>query len=242
MCEVNLIVCVKSCHRDRKAGFHDAIRETWGHDFKNRGIQVVFFLGHSAADYFQAHPKNDLANLQRDEVVVDAADDYMSLPHKTRGICQWAAPKIFRHLFLCDNDTFVNSAALLALPFEIFDYAGHFKGGQEEIGRTFAYRDHMGDYPNCYPWASGGMGYFISKNAATLIADTYPKVWAEDMFVGQVIGKEIEKNNMMGAALKINKVATWHFQKSPKNPEFTPALLRRIYADGTPEKLYQESK
>lgn len=237
----NLIVCVKSCWRDRDLGFHDAIRETWGHDFKNLGVQVMFFMGHSGGQYFMAHPVGRPDALQRDEFVVDSADDYMSLPHKTRGIAAWANAKVFGHLFLCDCDTFVNATALLRLHYEMFDYAGHFKGGQQEIGSTFEYKDHMGEYPMCHPWASGGMGYFLSKRAVEIVADIYPKYWAEDMFVGQVIGKEIEKGNMLGGALKINNVATWHYRKSKMYPDFTPDLLRRIYRDGSPDKVYREA-
>lgn len=238
----SLLVAVKSCKRDREAGFHHAIRETWGRDLKALGVPVIFFEGHSASQYFMAHPEGKaVGTLLRDEATVDSADDYAALPHKTRGICGWASAKMFSHIFLCDNDTFVNAKALVSLPFELFDYGGHFKGGQEEIGTPFFYKDHTGEYPNCQPWASGGMGYFLSKAATALVADTYPRVWAEDMFVGQVIGKEIQQGRMQAIALNMNRNATWHFRKSEKHPSFTPELLRRIYADGSPEKLYADN-
>jgi hypothetical protein len=236
-----LIVAVKSCQRDKDAGFHDAIRETWGRDLKQKGVQVMFFIGLPPGTASMGHPQGYSQVLQRDEFVVNAADDYNSLPFKTRGICQWATSKVFTHLFLCDNDTIINPKALLALPYEPFDYSGHFRGGQAEVGVTFHYHDHMGDYPECHPWASGGIGYFISKHAAELIAETYPKIWAEDMFVGQVLGKEIMKGNMLGQALHMNGLATWHFRKSKMYPEFTPDLLRRAHREGSPENIYEES-
>ena len=239
---MTLIVCVKSCERDYKLGFHEAIRETWGKDLKQLGVQVMFFMGHSGGNYFAQHPEGVSNNLLRDEVVVDAADDYNSLPHKTRAICKWAQPKVFRHLFLCDNDTFINAKALCALPYEIFDYSGYFKGGESEIGKTFSYKDHMGEYPNCHTWASGGLGYFISKNAVDLIVETYPKYWAEDLYVGQVLGPEIQKGRMLGMALQMNRIATWHYLKTGKNPAFTPDLLRQIYKDGSPDKIYEEAR
>lgn len=237
---MTLLVAIKSCWRDRDAGFHDAIRETWGRDLKQRGVQVMFFLGHSGSDYFMAHPKGEATNLQRDEAVVDAADDYNSLPHKTRGICKWAQPKMFNHLFLCDNDTFINADALLALPFEIFDYAGYFRDGTQEVGQTFYYKDHMGEYPDCHAWASGGLGYFISRRAVELIVNTYPKIWAEDMFIGQVLGPEIKKGRMLGGSLNMSRIATWHYDKRPGHPTFTSSILRRIYKDGNPDAFYQE--
>lgn len=241
-----LIVCVKSCFRDRKAGFHDAIRETWGKDLKTLGVEVKFFLGHNGHPVNRHVQATDIAteapNLQRDETMVDAKDDYNSLPHKTRGIAKWAANRMFDHLFLCDSDTIINPYALVQLPFEIADYAGHFRGGQVELGQTFFYEDHKGQYPECYTWASGGIGYFISKQAATVIADTFPKVWAEDMYVGQCLGPLIRNGSFLGLALGINNVATWHFQKSVKFPEFTPDLLRRAHREGGPVKIYKEAR
>jgi len=235
---MSLLVAVKSCWRDRTLGFHDAIRETWGRDLKQAGVHVMFFLGHRDSGYFLRHPEGEAVALLRDEFVVDCADDYNALPHKTRGIAKWSLPKICDHVFLCDNDTIVNAKALLTLPYQLFDYAGHFKGGQDELGRTFAYKDHTGEYPNCYPWASGGFGYFISKPAAELLVETFPKLWAEDMYVGNVLGPEIQRGNMLGGALRMINIATWHFKKSPKHPQFTPDLLRRIHKDGSPDKVY----
>jgi hypothetical protein len=232
---MTLLVAVKSCCRDRDAGFHDAIRETWGRDLKQLGVQVMFFIGHASSGYFMAHPNGEAKTLQRDEVVVDAADDYNSLPHKTRGIAKWAMPKMVDHIFICDNDTTINVKNLLTLPFKFFDYSGHFAGGESELGRTFSYKDHMGEYPECHPWASGGLGYFISKSAAALISDSYPRVWAEDMYVGQVLGPEIRKGNLMAGALNINRVATWHYPKTEGYPKFTPKILRDMYVNGEPQ-------
>ncbi len=235
-----LLVAVKSCHRDREAGFHDVIRETWGRDLKNLGVEVRFFMGHNGGP-IKGHNAGPAFTMQKDESIVDAADTYEALPHKTRGIAKWSLDRMFDHIFLCDNDTIVNAKELMKLPFEIFDYAGHFKGGQAELGQTFYYKDHAGEYPNCYAWASGGMGYFISKQAATIVADVFPKFWAEDMYVGQCLGPLIQNGTYFGGALEMNRVATWHYRKSPKDPKFTADILRMIYQDGGPEKLYKES-
>lgn len=232
---MTLIVAVKSCQRDRDAGFHDAIRETWGRELKQMGVQVMFFLGHTGGGYFQAHPKGVMNSMLRDEVIVDTPDDYNSLPYKTRSICFWAQSKIFSHLFLCDNDTVISAKGFKSLLYEPFDYAGHFRGGQDEIGTKFYYRDHIMEYPECRPWASGGFGYFISKAATEVLVDSYPKIWAEDMWVGQVLGKEIEKGRMLGAALSLNKIATWHYPKNEKYPKFTPDILRGLYENGEPQ-------
>lgn len=237
---LRLIVAVKSCHRDREAGFHDAIRETWGRDLQNVGVHVKFFMGHEG-NPIKGHAQGPAFTMQKDETIVDSLDDYNSLSHKTRGIAAWSLDRMFPHLFLCDTDTIVNAKALMSLPFEAFDYSGHFRGGQVELGQTFYYKDHMGEYPNCHSWASGGIGYFISKRAASVVADTFPRLWAEDMYVGQCLGPLIQRGEMSGAALNLSGTATWHFRKSKLYPEFTPDLLRRIHRDGSPENVYEES-
>ena len=229
-----LLVAVKSCHRDRKAALHDAIRSTWGKDFGTSAV-LRFFMGKNPDE-------RDGTPLSKDEIVLDAPDDYLGLPHKTRSICQWALAKAIDSIFFCDNDTFVKPQKLMQLPFRELDYGGHFHKGKDEINTRFDYQDHAGTYPQSYPWCSGGMGYFLSQKAAREVAATYPTVWAEDMYVGQVMGPLIAKGELRADHLNINNVATWHLKKTKALPEMTPNILRRIYADGTPDKLYAEVK
>jgi hypothetical protein len=226
--DINLVVAVKSCHRDRAAGFHDAIRETWGRDLHELNVPVVFFVGGGTVGL--------------DEVAVSAPDDYMGLPQKTQAICKWFFGASPQHLFLCDNDTFIDAEALVNLPYKSFDYSGHFRGGQSELGATFYYQDHIGVYPKCHSWASGGIGYFLSSKAvATLALAPPPTIWAEDMWVGQELGPMIQSGNFSAAALKLSGTATWHFRKSKRYPEFTPELLRRAHREGTLENIYEEA-
>jgi hypothetical protein len=200
-----LLIAVKSCRQDLDRGYHDAIRATWGQALRGRAI-VRFFIGHTATDYFMAHPRADARTLQSDEVEIDAADDYHSLPFKTRAICSWATTKNISHVFLCDTDTYVNAGKLLSCGYERYDYTGKIS---RPLGVTFPYDavDRSGvshRIDNCHPWASGGFGYFLSKSAASLIADTYPKGWAEDLWVGQVLGPEIQKGWMIARDLPAN--------------------------------------
>jgi hypothetical protein len=194
-------------------GCHDVIRSTWGQDLRGKAL-VRFFVGHTGGDYFMAHPKADAKSFKSDEVVVDAADDYNSLPHKTRAICQWATTKNLDHIFLCDNDTYVNVAKLLSFGYQRYDYVGKIS---EPLGETFPYKtvDRSGieEYiPRCYPWASGGFGYFLSRKAVFEIADTYPKGWAEDLWVGQVLGPEIARGNLCGLSLPAGSYSHHHPQ------------------------------
>jgi hypothetical protein len=233
----NLIICVKSCLRDMRLGFHQAIRETWGKDFHGFA-DMRFFVGVSERPLDTTH-----VSYLKDEIGLDSKDGYMDLPEKTNRICRWLQSKVFEHAFFCDNDTFVRADRLLSLPYKKLDYAGYFCTGPSEVLSRFDYRDHMGVYPQSYPWCSGGAGYFLSSRAVHDIANELPKVWAEDMYVGQVLGPKVHAGVYQAAYLQdLNFNATQHFKKSKMYPQFTPEILRRIYAEGGPERLYAEAK
>jgi hypothetical protein len=219
-----LLIAVKSCRADLDRGCHNVIRATWGQQFRGRAI-VRFFVGHTADKYFMAHPGAKARTLQSDEVEIDAADDYDSLPHKTRAICHWATGKNIENIFLCDNDTYVYPQKLLTCGYNRYDYAGKIS---KPLGETFAYDavDRRGvttHMENCYPWASGGYGYFLSRDAAFLIADSYPKGWAEDLWVGQVLGKEIAQGSMHGLDLPAGSYSR-HFPAHQYGQGYSPEL------------------
>lgn len=175
-----LIICVKSCRDSLKRGDHDVIRATWGREAKAWGINVTFFVG--GQDYAPKH--------HGDEVYLGVADDYNSLPMKTRKICQWASAKVFDYIFMADTDTYIDIPKLLQTGFEHADYAGKIS---KPVGKTFRYEaiDREGNvevHDKCYPWASGGYGYFLSRKAVFEVSNVFPNSWAEDLWVGQVMG------------------------------------------------------
>jgi hypothetical protein len=176
---MKLLICIKSCQRDLERGDHNVIRSTWGKDAKTLGIDVKFFVGSNCSKY------------ESDEVHLKCDDSYDALPYKTREICKWASGKLIDYIFLCDTDTFVIPKLLLESGFETADFAGRFNGN---ISKPFRYeavdRNGVAEvHERCYPWASGGLGYFLSKKAFTEIAFEHPTSWAEDLWVGDVLGK-----------------------------------------------------
>ena len=236
---MTLLIAVKSCRADLDRGCHDVIRSTWGLALRGKAM-VRFFVGHTASDYFMAHPKADARTFSNDEVVADAPDDYQSLPHKTRAICGWAITKNVSHVFLCDNDTYVNAAKLLSCGYEGYDYVGKI---DKPLGETFPYdavdrNGIMEHIPFCYPWASGGFGYFLSRNAAFEVADSYPKTWAEDLWVGQVLGREIAKGNMSARSLPAGNYSL-HFPSAQFKQGYDPKLnwMQEMHAKTTWDNL-----
>lgn len=221
---MTLLVAVKSCREHLDLGYHDIIRATWGQALRGKA-HVRFFIGHTATDYFQAHPKAKARLLQNDEIEVDTSDDYNSLPFKTREICRWVFAKNIDNVFLCDTDTYVNAKKLLTCGYERYDYVGKIS---RPLGETFPYNavDRAGNstmIENCHPWASGGYGYFLSRDAAFLIADTYPKGWAEDLHTGQILGKEIAKGNMIALDLPAGSYSE-HFPSSLYGSGYHPSF------------------
>lgn len=226
---IKLAIAVKSCHKDLDRGCHDAIRSTWGRDFKARGIDVFFFVGKDPT-------QEDTRRVRRyvsGEVVVDCKDDYESLPVKTRRICQWVNSKMFSHIYLCDNDTMVHPDKILSSGFEKYDYSASQWWGGEPGDPPFHYSDSYGDYPECRVWASGGFGYFLSRKAADIVANTYPKHWAEDMFVGDALAPFIDKREITVAKLS---VMTDHFPRCAV--KYDPKYLAPAYQHGSFKWLF----
>jgi hypothetical protein len=221
---MTLLIAVKSCRADLDRGCHDVIRATWGQALRGKAM-VRFFVGHTGTDYFMAHPRADSRSFMSDEVVVDAADDYHALPHKTRAICHWATTKNVSHILICDTDTYVKAGKVLTCGYERYDYTGKIT---RPFGETFPYdavdRNGVVEHiPECHPWASGGFGYFLSKRAAFEIADSFPDTWAEDLWVGQVLGPEIAKGNMSALDLPAGSYSQ-HFPSAQFKQGYDPKL------------------
>lgn len=205
---MKLLIAVKSCMRDWMAGHHEVIRKTWGQDAYPLA-DLQFFYGDGAGW---------MLGSDFDEQHLQVPDNYLSLPYKTKAICSWSLIREYDYTFLCDTDTYTIPSKLVRSGFEKYDYSGRF-GRQPAVGTTFHYRDQYGDYPLCHPWASGGVGYFLSKKAAEVIAINTPNVWAEDMFVGQCIGPHVQAGTLTASDIPIECESAWHFPRRSYNNE-----------------------
>jgi hypothetical protein len=193
-----LLLAVKSCQRDLEAGHHKTIRETWGQDLPD--VDLRFFVGRGAPHMM-------------DELSVDVPDDYDSLPVKTRAILNWSSTTgRYDHVFLCDTDTFLIPRKLMACGFQNWDYCGRF-GKSPAVGTTFSTRDARGNaIEQCHPWASGGLGYFLSRKAAAIVAEAEPMSWAEDLSVGQILGPRIQSGEITATDIDgFDAGISWHY-------------------------------
>lgn len=184
MIRTKTFIAIVSCARDTLNGFNEAIRKTW---LQDNSSDYAFILGRDAT------PTKD------DEIVVDSPDDYLSLPQKTHALVNWALKQGYENIFKCDTDTYVKTKAVLSSDYRRYDYIGYFNG---PVGRENVV------YNQCYAWASGGSGYWLSKRAMDELGSTpmeddralcpvlrYP---CEDLWVGQVLGERIRLGELTG--------------------------------------------
>ena len=211
-------------------GMHDPIRATWGAKAKQAGMDVQFFMGKAPDTENTRH----IYRYQRDEVVLPCQDDYQSLPFKTRDICKWATGKITDFVFLCDTDTYVDIDLMLRSGFKDQDYLGEMPYA---VSKIFQYKSDAGGKmeirDRCRSWASGGVGYFLSKRALTEVAYSYPDSWAEDLWVGQVIMPLVAEGEMRAMNTRENNYCgskfSWHYpieELKVKNPELIAQWLK----------------
>lgn len=189
---MKIMVCVKSCLRDFESGIHDVVRGTWGNKLRDFGISTKFFVG-KPTDVRRAY------KLQSDEIMVDVPDDYMGLAYKGRAICRWARGKVLDYIFICDLDTFIYAKRFVAYKL-VDDYAGKLWKPNSPYNALTPNGEPEIHNP-CYPYASGGFGYFLSQKAYDEVADAFVMSWAEDLSVGQVLGpfvdgKELTRGNI----------------------------------------------
>lgn len=150
---MKVLIAVVTCERFKSRA--DAQRATWVP--RIQGMDVRFFLA-----------KQSRAPLP-DEVFLDCADDYHSLPVKVKLMYQWALANGYNKILKTDDDTYIHPIKILsAVPTQ--DYAGFLNGTPPK------------------PWCSG-FAYWLSEKAIRIVAmAAIPEgEWAEDRWVGGVL-------------------------------------------------------
>ena len=150
--------------------------------------------------------------------MLDIPDRYEYSGYKERGLCRWALLRGFKFVFSCTTDTFVALERLLASGFEEHDYCGTTDSENTFVG--------------------GGPGYWKSRKAVDIVANSPVSHWAADFWVGKVLrerGVAIHKDSRYtnleetDPPLKINNVISSHIANSPAvyRPEQMLELYRR---------------
>ncbi len=188
------LIAVSSCDRDAQNGFNAAMRQTWIREMP----QVEGF------DYKIFYGKGERA-LLTDEVRLDVPDDYHGLPFKTRESLKWALDQGYDFVFRAFTDTCISPHRLRTSGFARHHYFGCFPGGYSPEP----------DAKGHYAYASGGPGYFTDRKASEAIVAAepdrkiYDAYWAEDLWVGDVLGKAgISGHNDVGFWFKWAGMAT----------------------------------
>ena len=162
------LIAVSTCERDAQNGCNAAMRQTWIREMPRvEGFDYKIFYG-----------RGDRALLP-DEVRLEVGDDYKSLPYKTRESLRWALDHGYSYVFRAFTDTCINPYRLRTSSYTRFDYLGCFPGGWSPEP----------DSQGHYAYASGGPGYFLSKRAAEAAIAAEPDHWAEDLWIGDVMGR-----------------------------------------------------
>jgi len=199
---MKLLIAIKSCQRDKDNGSHQAIRDTWA-KYLPPAVDLRFFVG------------GEKVSLETDEVQVPVEDDYFSLSLKTKAIADYSVKNQYDFTFLCDTDTYVWPAKLLASGFEEYDYSGGWQLPQHGWILGKAYHDFVDDEGEIvdpiYAWMSGGVGYFLSRKAAEIISASVISHWAEDIQTGLTLGPLIRAGKIKAKLLpKFDGVAAQH--------------------------------
>lgn len=222
---MKILVAIESCERDLNKMHHVALRDTWGRDL-NGWADLRFFVGRGGC------------SLGGDEIRLDAPDDYDGLPLKTKALAKWVVEQQYDHVFKCDTDTFVRVDLLRQSGFEGHDYTGRFGAGYN--GSMLPHFDdcRLREIGPIWPYASGGVGYFLSRHACEIVSEMPLVHWAEDFCVGQVLGPRIASGELKSRnPEKFDGHVAWHYCTQGRNRAFDPRWLREAYRHGRPMYL-----
>lgn len=201
-----MIVLVHSLHsyRDRR----DAIRSTWGGAAQNgtwplygslvgpMNVRVVFILGKHKDALLEASLEQESRTIG-DIVQGDFIESYTNMTLKSLLGLKWVlefCPSV-RYLFKCDDDMFVNVAAILNLlrtsPMT-WSIMGPLNRGSK-VYRRGKWGLSKKQYPfYYYPQYESGSGYAISADLIRPLLETsdyVPWIFIDDVYITGILGK-----------------------------------------------------
>ena len=193
-----LAILVISCRKNRHK--QQAIRDTWARDARTANIDLCFVEG---------HPDLPDAILLEDRLLVPVPDTYEYLSHKI-----WHAVSAglrlldADHYLKLDDDCLVNVQKLLEFAYEKHDYAG----SDINLGSRTAFDWHhvavfnkqladlIFEIEPEVTWFDGQGGYFLSRKAASLMADTTLAEY-QHMLEDYATGRLMSRNGLEASSL-----------------------------------------
>jgi hypothetical protein len=189
--EVDTVVFATTCAKNHVRA--DSCRDTWMPELNAKGYKTMLVIGNPE--------QKDKFELKDDVLSVKCSDAYVALPAKTKMITEY----FVRHcdepyMFKCDDDTYIRTNR-----FHTYD-----KRNRAYIGRSIEKPTHT--------YASGGAGYFLSKQAASIIAfSDMPDYGYEDWLVGKHLDgyniRNYDEDGLLGGMWewKDNKPTNMHY-------------------------------
>lgn len=154
---IAVVTCKKAAHRVA------ASQATWIPQLQAAGYDVQIFDGER----------------------LSVPDDYLSLPHKTRALCNYAVQQGYKHMLKIDDDGYIRASLFQVIK---SDYAG-IRIRANDCGLP---QMNITAFPKGtikFDYASGG-AYWLSELAMCFVVNAPPcDDWAEDRWVGQTLGR-----------------------------------------------------
>ena len=225
----SLLIAVVTCnaYRDRA----DAVRRTWGRDAKH----ILYVIGRPSGP----------EEIVGDTLFLDCPDTYESLTQKSFALCRYIRDHLnFDRVFKCDDDTLVNVAALEAAhcPADFFGYV--HSETPSEGWRLHKGRRSQGVYRG--PWVSGGLGYFLSRRAVSVLADCRdPEILGKEMFEDKAVSDALRLAGILPARLPgqacdgflQRTIDGWAFSEHALGPQAMADAYSRMKATTTERVL-----
>jgi hypothetical protein len=191
------------------------VKKTYYKDFINANIDTKFIVSN----------KDNLVD--ENYLSLPCEPHYEHLPQKTFFFLKYAYDKKYDYIFKCDDDTFICVDKLLEINFNYFDYVGNFfrttddyeigslvdKQGWEAFGKNKIfnekYRQLRKEFFNGV-YATGGTGYFLSRNAIKIFLDQVEKLqeFDQNFYIGEdsTLGKIFSENRSIGEDTLLGKM------------------------------------
>jgi hypothetical protein len=182
---------------EKTQAMRDAIRDTFLRDIgKFPGLDYKFFMGDGtptgedesfimeslSQKCFDPGYKEKAIRLtnketipyapREDEILLPVPDDYLHITYKMRAEHRWSLEHGYDFTFQSSGDIYIDLERVVKSGFHLYDYSGR------PIPCAGLYRD-------VDQYAGGHAGYWLSKKASRIIANSPVDFWCDDIWVGQ---------------------------------------------------------